>query len=113
MQTDMQFFHRRALLWKKKEYLLITQSFPHSPQVFPQELSTASTVCGYAKKVHIKDLDLFRENSHFWGAVHFAMGKIFVRNSHLDKGVEHGENERAGKGKAPNGGDSKKTEKKT
>jgi len=83
----MQFFHRRAGLWKGKEYLLITQSFPHSPQAFPQELSTASTVCGYAKKVHINNFDALRENSHFWRAVDFAMGKIFVRNFHLDKGV--------------------------
>lgn len=74
-------------MWKEKEYLLITQSFPHSPQVFPQELSTASTVCGYAEKVHIKVIDPLRGISHFSGAVDFAMGKIFVRNSHLDKGA--------------------------
>lgn len=93
MQTGMRFFHRRTELWKEEEYLLITQSFPHSPQVSPQELSTVSTGCGYAKKVHIKGFDLLRGISHFWGTVDFAMGKIFVRISHLDKGVRAMEKE--------------------
>lgn len=100
-------------MWKEKEYLLITQSFPHSPQVFPQELSTASTVCGYAEKVHIKVIDPLRGISYFSGAVDFAMGKIFVRNSHLDKGMQPWEGESGREGGSGWEEGQKKTEKKT
>lgn len=35
--------------------------------------------------VHIKRKNALREISHFFGAVDFTMGEIFVRNSPLDK----------------------------
>ncbi len=73
MQTNTQVFHRKAGQGKGEEYLLITHSFPHSSQLFPQGLSTSGKFCGRGKKVHIKRNDALREFSHFFEAVDFTM----------------------------------------
>ena len=84
MQTHMQEFHSLSRFSKVSEYLLITHSFPHSPQVFPQELSTGKTGCGYSQAVHIKPSADREENMHFSGSGCFYHGRIFVQKFGLD-----------------------------
>ena len=87
MQTDMQIFHRQARIFKTPKYLLITGSFPHSPQVFPQEFSTAVPGCGYSFLVHIKRTGSFTEFPHFFEGGGFYYGGFFVQKFGLDTGV--------------------------
>ena len=71
---------------KETEYLLKTQSFPHSPQVFPQEFSTAAGGCGYSVLIYIKRSDSFRPISHFFAGCGFYHSESFVQKFGLDKG---------------------------
>jgi len=70
---------------KETKYLLITHSFPHSPQVFPQEFSTGKKDCGYSLLVHIIRCDAIRENSHFFAGGGFHHGAVFVQKLGLDR----------------------------
>ena len=78
-------FHRLGEKWKERKYLLKTQSFPHSPQICPQEFSTGWDGCGYSFLVHIIRCDTLREFSHFFAGRGFYHGKIFVQKFGLDK----------------------------
>jgi hypothetical protein len=78
-------FHRRDGNAKGPKYLLITRSFPHSPQVFPQGFSTGGGNCGYADLIDIKSGDCFRQNLHFFGAVIFHHSLFFVQKMGLDR----------------------------
>ena len=90
MQTRIQKFHSRHRFFKASEYLLITKSFPHSPQVFPQELSTGKPRCGYSFLVHIKSCDTLRPISHFFAGRGFYHGEEFVQKLGLDKACPTG-----------------------
>ena len=84
MQTAMQEIHRLWRFFKTAKYLLITASFPHSPQAFPQELSTGVLSCGYAFLVHIRCSDAGGRNAHFFAGGGFYHGEIFVQKFGLD-----------------------------
>ena len=84
MQTGMQEIHRLWRFCKAAEYLLITASFPHSPQAFPQELSTGEISCGYAFSVHIKCGGEGERNTYFFAGGGFYHGEIFVQKFGLD-----------------------------
>ena len=84
MQTAMQEIHRLWRLFKTAKYLLITASFPHSPQAFPQELSTGVLSCGYAFLVHIRCAAGCRRNTHFFAGGGFYHGENFVQKFGLD-----------------------------
>ena len=84
MQTGMQEIHRLWRFSKAAEYLLITASFPHSPQTFPQELSTGKETCEYAFSVHIKCSSEGERNPHFFAGGGFYHGEIFVQKFGLD-----------------------------
>ena len=79
MQTGIQKFHRFLRIFKTVKYLLITHSFPHCPQVFPQELSTGKPRCGYSFLVHIK-----RRGSRM-GSAHFLADSIFFSRFFVQK----------------------------
>ena len=78
-------FHRLCGIFKGTEYLLITHSFPHSPQDFPQELSTGTVNCGKVVLVHITHDDGLRRICHFFAGVDFDHGGFFVQKITLDK----------------------------
>ena len=63
---------------------MITQSFPQSPQVFPQGFSTGGACCGYAVLVHIKRSDTLRRISHFSAGRGFYHEHFFVQKLGLD-----------------------------
>ena len=69
---------------KEQKILLITQSFPQSPQVFPQGFSTGGACCGYAVLVHIKRSDTLRRISHFSAGRGFYHEHFFVQKLGLD-----------------------------
>ena len=71
---------------KTGKYLLITHSFPHSPQTFPQELSTPLFGCGYSFLVHIKFTVAPAMHPHFFAGGGFYHGEIFVQKFGLDSG---------------------------
>ena len=79
MQISIQDFHRRQWKTKMAGYLLITRSFPHSPQFFPQELSTGGEDCGYSFLVHITPNGGSRKNPTFSAVVDFYQGEFFVQ----------------------------------
>ena len=83
MQTGMQEFHRYSRVFNASKYLLITHSFPHSPQVFPQELSTGKVCCGYSFLVHIKCGGTDPELHTFLQVVDFAIGEFLWKNLDL------------------------------
>ena len=85
MQIHMQAFHRRWWKTKVAGYLLITQSFPHSPHVYPQEFSTGRGDCGYSFLVDIRRNRSFREKPTFSAVVDFYQGGFFVQNLGLDR----------------------------
>jgi len=87
MQTGMQEFHRERSFFKISEYLLITHSFPHSPQTFPQDFSTACPCCGYSFLVHIKYAAARGRIPHFFAGGVFYYGGIFVQKFGLDRPV--------------------------
>jgi len=72
-------FHRWRRNWKEAKYLLITRSFPHSPQFFPQGFSTAAVCCGYSFLVHIKSVDSIRRISYFFAGCGFYHSVSFVQ----------------------------------
>ena len=84
MQTGMQEIHRLWRFSKAAKYLLITASFPHSPQAFPQELSTGAESCGYAFLVHIRCAAGCERIAHFFAGGGFYHGEIFVQKFGLD-----------------------------
>ena len=84
MQTGMQEIHRLWRFSKAAKYLLITASFPHSPQAFPQELSTGEISCGYAFSVHIKCGSGGKRNAYFFAGGGFYHGENFVQKFGLD-----------------------------
>ena len=90
MQTRMQIFHRFGQIFKTAKYLLITQSFPHSPQVFPQEFSTGWKRCGYSLLVHIKRALESEGFSHFFESGVFYYSLIFVQKLGLDRPARAG-----------------------
>ena len=79
MRIPIQDFHRG--LWKSKKagYLLITQSFPHSPHLFPQGFSTGGLDCGYSFLVHITSVRGNLKNPTFRAVVDFHQGEFFVQ----------------------------------
>ena len=79
MQIPMQAIHRQWWKTKMAGYLLITRSFPHSLQFYPQELSTGDVNCGYSFFVHITRRRACRENPTFLPVVEFHQGEIFVQ----------------------------------
>lgn len=85
MQTGIHVFHKAGGKTKGAKYLLITLSFPHFPQIFPQEFSTGAVNCGYSFLVHIKICDGFRAVSHFFAGRVFYHGGFFVQKFGLDK----------------------------
>ena len=85
MHAGMQRFHRGVEFRCGEKYLLITRSFPHSPQAFPQGFSTGKPSCGYSLFVHIKQSTRILEKSYFFWMVDFYQGKIFVQKLGLDK----------------------------
>ena len=91
MQTGMQLFHRGEWNFKTAKYLLITRSFPHSPQVFPQEFSTGRKACGCSQMVHIIRRRGFIRTAYFFEDGVFYYGRIFVQKFGLDKGVRREE----------------------
>ena len=88
MQTGMHGFHRDRRFLKTGKYLLITHSFPHSPQIFPQELSTGRKCCGYSFLVHIKLTGTPGGMRTFFADSIFHHGEIFVQKFGLDKIME-------------------------
>ena len=72
-------FHKKSKKRKEQKILLITQSFPQSPQVFPQGFSTGGACCGYAVLVHIKRSDTLRRISHFSAGRGFYHEHFFVQ----------------------------------
>ena len=87
MQTGIQEFHSGPRFCKASEYLLITHSFPHSPQVFPQELSTGKPRCGYSFLVHIKRRGSRMGSAHFLADSIFYHSRFFVQKFGLDTEV--------------------------
>jgi len=85
MQTCMQTIHRLREIFKTPKYLLITQSFPHSPQVFPQEFSTGWSSCEYSFLVHIKWPVITGKFPHFFEGGVFYYSLIFVQKLGLDR----------------------------
>ena len=79
------FLHNSCPQRKMGKYLLITRSFPHSPQIFPQGLSTSGSGCGQILLVHINAFDSLRGFSYFFAAVAFYHREIFVQKNTLDK----------------------------
>ena len=77
-------FHKKSKKRKEQKILLITQSFPQSPQVFPQGFSTGGACCGYAVLVHIKRSDTLRRISHFSAGRGFYHEHFFVQKLGLD-----------------------------
>ena len=75
---------------KGAKYLLITQSFPHSPQLFPQELSTGELDCGYSFLVHIKQADRLRPFSHFFAGGGFLPWPILCAKNRTWQDVRGG-----------------------
>ena len=65
---------------KEWKYLLITQSFPHFPQIFPQRFSTGKGGCGYAIVIYIKRYDEMLQNSYFFDSRGFYHSHFFVHN---------------------------------
>ena len=63
---------------RKTKYLLITPSFPHSQQGFPQEFSTGKGGCGYAVVIYIKRYDRMLQNSYFFDSRGFYHKGLFV-----------------------------------
>jgi hypothetical protein len=84
MQTAIQEIHRLWRFLKAAKYLLITASFPHSPQAFPQGLSTGALSCGYAFLVHIRCVAAGGRNAHFFAGGGFYHGENFVQKFGLD-----------------------------
>ena len=77
-------FHKKGTKRKEQKFLLITHSFPQSPQVFPQGFSTGGVCCGYSVLVHIKRFARFRRISHFWAGRGFYHEHFFVQKLGLD-----------------------------
>ena len=77
--------HKLAVFSKRAKYLLITHSFPHSPQLFPQELSTGNADCGYSFLVHIIIPGRIRRKSYFFDHCVFYHGQNFVQKIGLDR----------------------------
>jgi len=75
-------------LGKERKYLLITWSFPHFPQFFPQVFSTASRGCGKTGLINIKIKPEKSGLSTFSGIVVFTHGEIIVQKFILDREVE-------------------------
>ena len=75
----IQIFHRSQWKAKGAGYLLITRSFPHSPQFYPQELSTGDVDCGYSFFARIGCNGACWENPTFCGVVEFYQGESFVQ----------------------------------
>ena len=78
-------FHREGRMWTKSKYLLKTQSFPHSPQVFPQGFSTAGSGLWNGTGIYIKIADSLRPVSHFFAGRVFHNRIFFVQKNTLDK----------------------------
>jgi len=77
--------HKLVVFSKRAKYLLITHSFPHSPQLFPQELSTGNADCGYSFLVHIIIPGRIRRKSYFFDHCGFYHGQNFVQKIGLDR----------------------------
>ena len=76
--------HLGADLWKRDAILLITLSFPHYPQVFPQAgFDTKSKV--FFEGVDIIVFDLLRQNAHFFTLCIFHYKEKIRRKNMLDR----------------------------
>ena len=73
-------FHRKGPGSTEGKYLLITHSFPHSPQVFPQEFSTGWPWDVYTTVIYIKRTDTNRPDSHFFASRGFYHRDFLVHN---------------------------------
>lgn len=69
----------------KKKSLWKNQSFPHSPQVFPQGFSTVPQLCGKFWKDYITLFPKKPSSRSFPRNRHFAQREIFVKNVGVDK----------------------------
>ena len=78
------FFHKGHPQRKTGKYLLITPSFPHSPQFYPQGLSTAFHTCGNPLLTPGSPPGRCRGNPHFLAAVVFYHSDFFVQKYPLD-----------------------------
>ena len=72
-------FHRKRMCSKESEYLLKTLSFPHSPQVFPQEFSTGAAGGPCTILIYIKRNDRLRRIFHFFVRRNFNHIVTFVQ----------------------------------
>lgn len=74
------FLHKGHPQRKTGKYLLITPSFPHSPQSYPQGLSTSFLTCGNPLFPCGSVFDACRGISHFFGAVVFYHSNFLCKN---------------------------------
>ena len=87
MQTGMHPGRGVESISKQPQYLLITWSFPHSPQVSPQGWITVEMCWGYTQGIYIIGKRLCLQIAHFFGCRNFYHGEIFVQKFLLDKEV--------------------------
>ena len=83
-------FHRLSSRGTTIEYLLKTQSFPHSPQTFPQGFSTASRRMVKGREIDIKRIDRNRPIPHFFAGRGFHHIRSFVQKIGLDTSTAAG-----------------------